>query len=377
MQNYHVKLEAPMFDTFRCQRAANALDIDVKKKSIHELSIDADLDSPFGIGLILGASGSGKTTLAKSIFGEECFKSVLRDDLPIIEQLPSGWTYDECAHALHGIGLTSVPHWIKPVQTLSNGQRARAEAVLLLSSDQKITVIDEWTSVVDRTVAKAMSHCVQKYARRADKKIILLSCHYDVIEWLNPDWIIDCNKSQFIDRRLLRPEERKRNETLRFELREVDRRTWKYFSRYHYLSERLPGGYIECYGLFAGEDQIGFQCFANYVPRKKKSDPMQMHSNRTVVHPDYAGLGLGMKIINLSSLDMVKRFGSEISVRAKFSSEPVYRAMIKDPLWKLVSIDRQIGRMNSGKTLGRANHANGSSGSFRENVKTYSFKFRA
>lgn len=370
MQTYRVKLEAEVFKTFRCQKAANSLDIDVKKKSIHELSIAADIESKFNVGLILGASGSGKTTLAKQIYGAECFQINIDPAKAVIDQFPEKWSYDECASSLQGIGLTSVPHWIKPVYTLSNGQRARAEAALLMSEKtSKVIAIDEWTSVVDRTVAKAMSHCIQKHARRSDQKIVLLSCHYDVIEWLNPDWIIDCNKSEFIDRRLLRPEERERKEKLVFELREVDRSTWKYFSKYHYLSDRLPGGYIETYGLFHGDNQIGFQCFANYVPKRRGQFTMQMHSNRTVVHPDYAGLGLGMKIIDLSSIDMLKRFGSSVDIRAKFSSEPVYRAMKKNPMWELVTIDRQIGRTDRGSI--RAGD-----GGFRENVKTYSFKFR-
>lgn len=378
MQTYKVRLESPVFQTFRCQRAANALDIDVSKKSIHELSIDADIKSDFNLGLIIGSSGSGKTTLAKSIAGEDCFKSPLDMDLPIIEQLPKEWSYDECAQALQGIGLTSVPHWIKPVKTLSNGQKARAEAALLMSQpgDQEI-FIDEWTSVVDRTVAKAMSHTVQKYARRANKKIILISCHYDVVEWLDPDWIIDCNKSEFIDRRLLRPEERARKTTLEFHLKRVDRSTWRYFSKYHYLSEKLPGGYIECYGLFHGDNQIGFQCFANYVPMKKGHIKKQMHFNRTVIHPDYSGLGLGIKMINISSIDMLKRFGNTIQIRGKFSSIPVYKALIKSSHWELTDIKRQIGKTNLGGNMGRAKFGrdNNSGGGFRENVKTYSFKF--
>lgn len=177
--------------------AANSLDIDVAKKSTHHLKVTGiDIPEGWRVGVIYGASGSGKTTLAKKLFGEDIFKSTMSPDTPIIEQFSEQFTYDQCASMLNGIGLTSVPCWIRPVHTLSNGQQARAEAALLMSQEG-LTVIDEWTSVVDRTVAKAMSHCVQKHARRADKQIILLSCHEDIIEWVNPDWLIDCNTQQF------------------------------------------------------------------------------------------------------------------------------------------------------------------------------------
>lgn len=368
MQTYHVRLESPVFTSYRCQRAADSLDIDITKKSVHELKINANINNDFSVGLILGASGSGKTTLAKHIYGQNCFEINLDNNKSILDQLPKEWSYDECASALQGIGLTSVPQWLKPISALSNGQKARTEAVFLMTKSNETIVIDEWTSVVDRTVAKIMSHCIQKFAKRNNKKIVLLSCHYDVVEWLDPDWIIDCNKAEFIDRRLLRPEERQRKEKLIFTIKPCQRSVWPMFSKYHYLSENMPGGKVETYGLFHNENQIGFQCFANYVPHRDKTKPIQMHFNRTVIHPDYAGLGLGIKLITLSSFDMMKRYENNLDIRGKFSSQPVYKAMIKDKNWKLVEQCRQIGKKQAGDNMDRKS-------GFRENIKTYSFKF--
>lgn len=195
--SYEVLLKSEVFDTFRCQRAANSLDINVKKKSVHHLKIDEINVGEFNVGVIVGASGSGKTTLAKQMFGDDCFDVKLDPELPIIDQLPESFSYDECASILSGIGLTSVPCWIRPVKTLSNGQKARAEAAFLMSNSNNIVIIDEWTSVVDRQVGMIMSHCLQKHARKFNKQIIVCSCHYDVLDWLNPDWIIDCNKQKF------------------------------------------------------------------------------------------------------------------------------------------------------------------------------------
>lgn len=366
MQTYHVILKSEVSKSFRCQRAANSLDIDTKKKSVHELKVSADLEKPFNVGLILGASGSGKTTLAKKIFGPDCFETFLNPDKPVIDQFPEEYSYDQCAEILSGIGLTSVPCWIRPVKTLSNGQRARAEAALGLVTSEA-PVLDEWTSVVDRTVAKVMSHCVQKFARRQKKQIVLLSCHYDVVEWLKPDWVIDCNNETFQDRRLLRPVER---EKLVFDVRPVDRKTWRYFSKYHYLSDTLPGGQIYTFGLFHGQNQIGFQCFANYVPTRPGADPIY-HSNRVVVHPDYAGLGLGLRMVNICAEYMKSRIPN-CDIRAKFSSVPMYRARLKDPAWKMMLCQRQIGTVkNVGSTIGRAKKKD----SFRTNVKTYTFRY--
>lgn len=197
-RSVEVVLQSPVSNNFRCKMACDALDIDIKKKSVHHLKIDGiNIPATWNVGLVYGASGSGKTTLAKKLFGDDVFKAILNEDEPIINQLPKELTYDECAALLSGIGLNSVPCWVRPVKTLSNGQRARAEAALLMVQNNGIINIDEWTSVVDRTVAKAMSHCLQKFARKHNKQIILLSCHYDVLEWLVPDWLIDCNEQKF------------------------------------------------------------------------------------------------------------------------------------------------------------------------------------
>lgn len=365
MQTYVVDLQSEVAKSFRCQKAANSLDIDVEKKSKHHLEVSVDMETPFNLGLIVGASGSGKTTLAKQMFGEDCFISPLDMSKPIIEQFPKEWSYDDCAAALAGIGLTSVPCWIRPVYTLSNGQRARAEAALLMASDRPRIIIDEWTSVVDRTVAKAMSNCIQKYARKSGKQIILLSCHYDVVEWLNPDFIVDCNKQSYEDRRSM-VGSHTRSDRLRFDIRECGRGSWRYFSKYHYLSERLPGGRIFTFGLYHGEEQIGFQCFAAYIIGDHKT----FFSNRTVVHPDYVGLGLGMKLITESSKIMVER---GYRVKAKFSSVPVYKAMNRDPLWRCTAINRPIKKLTVG--LSKEKGGESRSACLRSKTTTYHFDF--
>ena len=367
-----VLLKSNVNTEFRCQVAANSLDIDVEKKSIHHLKIDnIDIPKEWSIGLVYGNSGSGKTTMIKHLFGDNVFDVKLDEEKPIINQLPENLTYEECATLLNGIGLNSVPCWIRPVKTLSNGQKARAEAVYLMTKLKDIVFIDEWTSVVDRTVAKAMSLCLYKYAKRNNKKIVLCSCHIDILEWLNPDWMIDCNKQKFM---LPQTEDFffSKRENIEFEIKEVDRDTWKYFSKYHYLSDKLPGGKIYLYGLFHNGNQIGFQCFANYTPYREidkiKKRKIIFHSNRTVIHPDYNGLGLGIKLINETSKILKNKINCRIM--AKFSSTPVYKAMIKQSCWKYLGFKRLFGKMQMGKTMLRQ------SGTREKGVKTYNFEYK-
>lgn len=331
MQDYLVRLESPISDSFRCIKVAQGVNLDTGSKSVHELRIKADLESEYNIGLIVGASGSGKTTLMKQIYGQDCFKNEIDGHRAIIDQMPSELTVDQCATILSSVGLTAIPCWVKPVNTLSNGQRARAEIALLIANGgaNDIICIDEWTSVVNREVAKVMSHSIQKFVRKKKRRIVLCSCHYDVIDWLNPDWIIDCNKQTFEDRRSM-VGSHKRSDQLRLNIREVSRKTWKYFSKYHYLSAKMPGGKVTCFGLFSGDDQIGFGAYANYVPAYRD----MQSSNRVVIHPDYIGLGLGIKFVTITSQIMHER---GFRVKATLTSPAMVKSRLGHPNWKLKS----------------------------------------
>jgi hypothetical protein len=45
--------------------------------------------------------------------------------------------------------------------------------------------------VVNRAAAKSMSHALQRYARQKGLKLIIASCHFDIVEWLQPDYMFN------------------------------------------------------------------------------------------------------------------------------------------------------------------------------------------
>lgn len=331
MQNSIVELECKMSDSFRAQKAANSCAMDSTKKSKHRLEIKHDALEDFNVGLIIGSSGSGKTTLARQMFGSDFDEIVLDKDKSVIDSFHDSITYEQCVENLTGMGLSSIPCWLRPMRTLSNGQMARATAALAMADEtRKLTVLDEWTSVVDRTVGKIMSHRIQKEARRKKKKVVLLSCHYDVIEWLNPDFIIDCNLQEFKNRKKLgEVETHKRQDRLRLDIKECNKNSWQYFSKYHYLSSILAPDTRHTFGLYNGEDQIGFVAFTRYAFKNMK----MLHSNRVVIHPDYIGLGLGIKFVEACAQRVVE-MGYE--VRCKFTSVAMLKARQKNPRWSFL-----------------------------------------
>lgn len=153
-----------------------------------------EIKKEWNILCILGASGSGKSTILKSL--GEIIEPTYNNEKSIISQFPNK-TPEQVAEAFCSIGLGSVPLWLHRPNELSNGERARLDiAYKILNNKGGIILIDEFTSVVNRTTAKTMSFCLQKYIRELNLKVVLCSCHYDIIEWLQPDFVVNLNNKK-------------------------------------------------------------------------------------------------------------------------------------------------------------------------------------
>lgn len=151
-------------------------------------------ESDWNIMLICGKSGSGKSTILREIFGD--VTPIMYDyDKAVISQFPK-LSEEEACDLLSSIGLSSVPTWLRRPNELSNGERARLDiAKAIYDANGEVIYIDEYTSVVNRDVAKSMSHAIQRYVRQKNLKIVISSCHFDIIEWLQPDYLFNLNHS--------------------------------------------------------------------------------------------------------------------------------------------------------------------------------------
>jgi len=146
----------------------------------------------FKLGVIVGSSGSGKSTLLKE-FGTE--------EIPVWDPTKSIISHfetpDDGINRLSSVGFNSIPSWYKPYSVLSNGEKFRADLARKLKNN---CVIDEYTSVVDRNVAKAASVALSKYIKNNDiENVVLSTCHYDILDWLEPDWVINTDTGELLN----------------------------------------------------------------------------------------------------------------------------------------------------------------------------------
>lgn len=157
-----------------------------------------DIDNNWQVGLIVGKSGTGKTTIAKQLFPESYITNFEYKCESILDDMPKDCSIEEITNTFNSVGFSSPPSWLKPYQVLSNGEKMRVDLANAILQKNELFVFDEFTSVVDRQIAKIGSFATQKAIRKTDKKFIAVSCHFDIEEWLMPDWVFNTDTMTFI-----------------------------------------------------------------------------------------------------------------------------------------------------------------------------------
>ena len=197
MQNnldFDISKKTEIDKTFRVQKIM--ADFDLKEEhSNEEFKGQIEMPENWNIGVIVGNSGTGKTTIAKELFKKQLEENFEYKSKSVIDDMPKECSVEEICKMFYSVGFGSVPSWLKPYKVLSNGEKMRVDlARKLLQND--FIVFDEFTSVVDRQVAETMCIATNKAIKKLNKKIVVISCHYDILNWLQPDWVFDTNKMQ-------------------------------------------------------------------------------------------------------------------------------------------------------------------------------------
>jgi ABC-type ATPase with predicted acetyltransferase domain len=154
-------------------------------------------DASWQVGVIVGRSGSGKSSIAKELFPEAYIRAFEYNRQSILDDFPSGLQTGEITKALSSVGFASPPDWLKSYDCLSQGEKMRVDIARALCLDRDLIVFDEFTSVVDREIAKVSAFAIAKAVRRSKKQFIAVTCHYDVVDWLEPDWVLCTDTMEF------------------------------------------------------------------------------------------------------------------------------------------------------------------------------------
>jgi len=323
----------------RVMQLEGMFDIAPSQRADLSWSVDLPLaEKDWSIGLIVGPSGCGKTTIARALFPDAYMSGFDWDNSrAVVDGFPNAMSIKDVTLLLSSVGFSSPPAWLRPFAVLSNGEQFRATLARALASKPDLCVFDEFTSVVDRTVGRIGSAAVAKTVRRRGGKFIAVTCHDDVLEWLDPDWVYTPADNTFAWRSLHgRP-------TINLQIARVHRAAWKLFVHHHYLTAELASSAI-CFVGFVDERPVAFHSYLPFVGRLSHGSAWRGH--RSVVLPDYQGVGIGNRMITTLA-SMWSRLDKRVFRNTGHPAE-VAGAM-RDPAWVLTRPPSMRARDAGGK----------------------------
>jgi GNAT superfamily N-acetyltransferase len=317
--------ESPVELTPRLHQLAGMFDLPAAAVSRVEWEFpDPPLDAePWQIGLVVGPSGSGKSTVAAELFGDAIVRGYdWPDGRAVVDGFPADVGVRAATAALSSVGFSSPPNWLRPFRVLSNGEQFRATLARALTEPRGLVVLDEFTSVVDRTVARIGSAAVGKAVRRAPgKKFVAVTCHYDVADWLCPDWALEMPTGEFTRRSL------RRRPPVGLEIDRVGREAWALFRPHHYLSHDLNPA-AQCFAAFLDGRPVAFGAVLSAPGRVSF-----FREHRCVCLPDFQGVGIGNALSEFVA-GVYRARGK--AYRSTTANPAMIRHRCRSPVWKMV-----------------------------------------
>ena len=270
MPSLDVVVSCPVHDSFRVQQVAGMFDVPLAEKATERFQVELP-DAGRGVGGRPDRRPVGQRQehgRRASAFGDELYSGAdWPADRAVIDcfgDLP----VRQVVELFTAVGFSSPPSWVKPYQVLSCGERFRCDLARALRGSKvrrrmRMSEMPEnaiaWLPASGLSLATCLSSsstnspassiatspgCARRRSPRAFAagtlpcRFVAVTCHYDVAEWLEADWVLDMADGELHRRRLRRP-----------------RSSWKSIAadggvaivwRHHYLSGSLAVG-ARCY----------------------------------------------------------------------------------------------------------------------------------
>lgn len=342
MPHFDIVKRSDPSESFRVKSVMGQYDMTAAHTEEHFVG-DINLPDKWNIGLIVGRSGTGKTTIARELFGNNIINGYEYTHESILDDMPQSASVQEISMALTSVGFASPPSWLKPYAVLSNGEKMRCDLARAILEKHDMFVFDEFTSVVDRNVAQIGSLAMQKAIRRGGQKFVAVTCHADVEPWLMPDWVFNTDTMTFSTKDL---EEQKKNRPgIVLDIYETKRKReyWEVFRKYHYLNHDLNTA-ARVWVCYANGQLAGFLAV---LPQPHPIRKNIWRTHRTVVFPDYQGVGIASALRHAVGEEFLK---NGITMLSTTSNRAMISSMQKSPLWICSSVQRRHPHTGTGAT---------------------------
>ncbi len=330
-----IHVHTPIRETPRVLQVRGLFDLPEAKTSALEWDVNLPLgERPWHVGLVVGPSGCGKSTIARHLWPDAVDKEMTwPPDAALLDGFPAALSIKEVTALLTAVGFASPPAWLRPFHVLSTGQQFRAMLARLLAEAMDgsgFIVCDEFTSVVDRTVAQIGSAALAKAVRQRGLRFVAVTCHEDVEAWLQPDWVYRPAEQTFAWRSL------QRRPTIALRLFRCRASAWPLFAPHHYLSGTLAPGAV-CFLATWNERPVAFSAWVPFFG----PGPPARREHRTVTLPDFQGAGIGA-VVSATVAALWKGLGYRAT--STTTHPGLIRARLRSEWWRLTRAPALAGR---------------------------------
>ncbi len=326
-----ITVETAIDPSARVQQVRGLFDLAEATSSRLEWTVHLPLEEkPWLIGLITGPSGCGKSTIACRLWpGSVQWQHDWSERASILDGFPAGLGIKEITALLSSVGFSSPPAWLRPFRVLSTGQQFRVTLARLLAEalanrdalHGRPIVFDEFTSVVDRTVARIGSVALARTLQEYQVPFVAVTCHDDVLEWLQPDWVYEPAEDRFTWRCL------QRRPRITMEIVRCQASAWPLYAPHHYLNTALAPSAV-CFLASWHERPVAFSAWLPFVG----GGPPARREHRTVCLPDYQGVGIG-NVLSATIASLWKGLGYR--ALSTTTHPAMIRSRLRSPLWRM------------------------------------------
>lgn len=291
--------------------------------------------APGKIVLLAGPSGSGKSSALGRIeahFAGACLvqRVTFTPGVAVIDRIAPWATLAEALSIATSCGLSEASLWVRPFETLSDGEKfrarlARAVALHSRSGSAAPLLCDEFCSNLHRRAAKAVSYNLRKLVTRRKLSVVVACSQDDLIDDLQPDLVV-----RFRGDGSCEVQERTvcANQAISFRphLRVVrgSKRDYERFAAMHYRASDELGFVDKVFVLREGwiGEMLGIVVYSHgplelslrnratggrFSRNPKRVNRSFRILRRLVIHPDIRGCGLGHDLVRRS----LPRVGTE------------------------------------------------------------------
>ena len=324
----HIIVESAIRESPRVLQVRGMFDLPAEKTSRLEWQVELPIEQrPWHIGLIVGPSGCGKSTIAGRLWPHG--RAVSFDwptDASLLDGFPTALPIRQVVEVLSSVGFSSPPAWLRPFGVLSTGQQFRVTLARLIAgalAGQAVgpIVLDEYSSVVDRAVAQIGSVALARTIRQQQLQFVAVTCHEDIEDWLQPDWVYRPAEKYFTWRFLQRRPE------IALEVQRCRPSAWALFAPHHYLNHRLVPS-ASCFLAYWHGRPVAFSSWLPFVGK----GPPARREHRTVALPDFQGAGIGNALSGLIA-SMWKGLGYR--ALSTTTHPAMIRSRLRSPHWHM------------------------------------------